>query len=247
MSRVWAGMGFLLLVVMPAMAAPGLTLTALKPNVYIAEDDFYIRENSLVYVGRDHVTVIGATWTPAIAELLVREIKKITPLPVSEVIDTNHDLDRTGGNAYFRQIGAHIIATALTRDLLANEGEAARRSLQTDFADFPAVPIVLPDTIVGADFTLQNGAVRGFYIGPSHKPDDIFVWLPNEKVLYGGCVLKEQLGNMAGADPAAYRKTLTALKAMKLPIETIVAGHWSAVHGPELIDQYLGLLAAYKP
>jgi len=52
---------------------------------------------------------------------------------------------------------------------------------------------------------------------------------------------------MAGADMIEYPKTLRKLKALNLPIETIVAGHLSAVHGPELIDQYLAMLAAYKP
>jgi metallo-beta-lactamase class B len=109
------------------------------------------------------------------------------------------------------------------------------------------VPIVLPDTIVGNDFTLQDGAVRGLWLGASHKPDDIFVWFPNERVLYGGCALKPFLGNTKGADLAEYPKTLNRLKALNLPIETIVAGHGVAVQGPDLIDRYLGFLAAHKP
>jgi metallo-beta-lactamase class B len=98
--------------------------------------------------------------------------------------------------------------------------------------------------IVGNDFSLQNGAIRGFWLGASHKPDDIFVWFPQEHVLYGGCILKPQLGNMAGADLAEYPRTLQRLKAMQLPIETIVVGHYAAIQGPELIDRFLTLLAA---
>jgi len=109
------------------------------------------------------------------------------------------------------------------------------------------VPIVLPDQISTDDFTLQNGAIRGFYLGPSHKLDDIFVWFPHEKVLYGGCVLKPQLGNMEGADLIEYPKTLHKLKNLHLPIEIVVAGHYSAVHGPDLIDRYLGMPAEVKP
>ena len=36
------------------------------------------------------------------------------------------------------------------------------------------------------------------------------------------------------------------LKQLNLGFTTIVAGHWSPIHGPELIDQYLQLLAARR-
>jgi metallo-beta-lactamase class B len=69
------------------------------------------------------------------------------------------------------------------------------------------------------------------------------VYFPAERVLYGSCVLKEQLGNLSFADVRAYPESLRALKARRLDVTTIVAGHWSPVHGPELIDTYLALLA----
>jgi len=50
----------------------------------VVEDYFYARENSLVYIGRDHVTVIGATWTPQTAERVIAAVAKITPLPITE-------------------------------------------------------------------------------------------------------------------------------------------------------------------
>jgi len=47
---------------------------------------------------------------------------------------------------------------------------------------------------------------------------------------------------MAKADVKEYPTTLNRLKALGLPIRTIISGHWSAVHGPELVDHYLDLL-----
>ena len=239
---VWAS----LLAFAPSLAAPKLVLTHLKGPLYVAEDYLYAKENSIVYAGRDHVTVVGATWTPETAKLLAAEIRKITSKPITEVVDTNHDLDRTGGNAYFRSIGARIVATRLTRDLLKKDGADAVRQVARMFPGYPDVPIVLPDETFAGDFELQGGAVRGIYLGPSHKPDDIFVWFPKEKVLYGGCILKEELGNLDGADLAEYPRTLRKLKALHLDIRTVVSGHYSPLHGPELIDRYLALLAQDK-
>jgi metallo-beta-lactamase class B len=164
--------------------------------VYVVQEDYPLSdENAAVYVGKDFVTVVGATWTPESARLLASEISRVTRKPIREVIDTNCNLDRAGGNPYFKSIGARIVSTNLTRDLL-----------QRDW-----------DEMVGN--------------------------APEEKILYGGCVLKEQLGNLALADLTEYPKTLTKLQNLRLGYTTIIAGHWSPIHGPELVDQYLKLLA----
>jgi metallo-beta-lactamase class B len=225
-----------------ARSCPGITLARLADRIYVSEDYYFAKENSVVYIGDSYVTVIGATWTPQTASLLAAEIAKLTPKKIREVVDTNHDLDRAGGNAYFKSIGAHIVSTELTRELLAREGRSQAESNRRAFPDYPEIDIVLPDQVFEGDFSLQEGNIRGIYLGPSHKPDDIFIYFPKEKVLYGGCVLKEQLGNTDGADLVEYPKTLQKLKRSALDIATIISGHYSPIHGPELIDQYLQLL-----
>ena len=92
-------------------ADPTVVLTALRGHLYVVEDNFYFKENSMVYVGDNFVTVIDSTWTPETATLLAAEVKKVTPKPITEVIDTNYHPDRAGGNAYFKNIGAKIIST----------------------------------------------------------------------------------------------------------------------------------------
>jgi metallo-beta-lactamase class B len=221
---------------------PKVTVSRLTDTIYYAEDYYLAKENSVIYIGESFVTVVGATWTPKTAERLATEIKKITNKPIKEVINTNHDLDRVGGNSYFKSIGYKIIAIKLTRDLLLKEGKHSVEIARNE-TDFPNIDIVLPDVVFEGDFTLQGGNIRGLYLGPSHKPDDIFVYFPKEKVLYAGCILKEQLGNMDGADLVEYPKTLQKLKRLNLPITTIISGHMSPIHGPDLIDKYLDMLA----
>ncbi|MFZ3374076.1 MAG: subclass B2 metallo-beta-lactamase [Chthoniobacterales bacterium] len=222
---------------------PTLALTHLRGDVYVAEDYFYSKENSVVYVGDNSVTVVGATWTPETAQLLAIEIGRVTPKPIAEVIDTNYHPDRAGGNAYFKGIGAKIVSTRMTRDLLALHWDEMVRYVQKAIPSYPTLPLVLPDKTFRRDFELQGGRVKAIYLGPSHTADGIFVFFPEEKVLHGNCILKEQLGNLDFADIAEYPRTLQKLKQLNLGFTTIVAGHWSALHGPELIDQYLKLLA----
>ena len=88
---------------------------------------------------------------------------------------------------------------------------------------------------------MSSRIVRSSCFGPSHTKDGIFVYFPKERVLYGGCIVKEQVGNLAFADVDEYPRTLRRLIDRKLKIRTVVAGHWSPVHGPELIQTYLSL------
>jgi metallo-beta-lactamase class B len=222
--------------------AQKLTLSHLRGNVYVVEDSFYAKENSVVYVGEKYVTVVGATWTPETAKLLAIEIGKITQEPIKEVVDTNYHPDRAGGNSYFRTIGARIISTKLTYDLLRLQWDNMVRFIQKSTPDYPTLPLVLPDITYDGSFELQSGRVKGIYLGPSHTQDGIFVFFPEEKVLYGSCILKEKLGNLDFANLAEYPKTLRKLEQLHLGFTTIVAGHWSPIHGPELIDQYINLL-----
>ena len=219
-----------------------LSLTHFNGPIYIVEDNYYAKENSVVYVGRESVTVIGATWTPETAERLASEIRKITDKPIAEVVNTNYHPDRAGGNAYWKRISVRIVSTRMTYERLERDWDSAVDWMRGEVPDYPALPLILPTQVYPGDFTLQDGKIRAFYLGPSHTPDGLFVYFPDEKVLYGGCILKEQLGNLEFADRAEYPNTLRKLQRLNLGIETIIAGHSSPVHGPDLIDQYLELL-----
>lgn len=223
-------------------ADPSLTLTRITPHLYLCEDNVYANENSLVYVGETGVTIIGATWTPATAELLAHEIEKVTNLRVSEVVNTNYHTDRAGGNAYWKSRGCEIHATQRTCNLLRTDWAKILAWTQRAFPQYPAIDVCLPTQSHDGDFELQGGRVKVFYLGPSHTPDGVFVYFPGERVLYGGCILKEQLGNLDFADMPAYPRTLRKLQGLKLDIRVIVAGHGKPLHGPDLIAHYLELI-----
>lgn len=222
---------------------PHISIHWLTGRVYLVQDDFFdIGTNSLIYVGRSHVTVIGASWTPETARQLAEEIKAISPLPVTEVVDTSPDPEWSGGNGYWNSIGAKIFAAKATADLLSRTWPATVADFQKTRPAYPNVPLVPPSDVHEGDFALQNGAIRAIYVGPSHTAGDIFVYFPNERVLDAGSILKEHLGNMAKADVRAYPTTLGKLKALRLDTAMIIAGHWSAVYGADLVDHYLELL-----
>ena len=225
---------------------PALSIYALKGSLYIAEDSHYAKTNYVVYLGEKSVTVVGAGWSPQTAELLAQELAKITDKPINNVIIPDHDPEYAGGIAYWKRIGTNVLATKTTDRALKTEWAKATEFTRKHFPTYPDVPLELPTTIYQKDFELENGDIRAFYLGPSHNADDIFVYFPKEKVLYAGSILKEQLGNLASANLTEYPRTLHKLEELHLKVDNVISGHWSAVHGPELIDQYLTMLKDYS-
>jgi metallo-beta-lactamase class B len=221
----------------------GISLHRLTGPIYLVVDDHYVTTNSLVYIGPSSVTVIGATWTPDTARILAGKIKRLTNRPIREVIDTSPDPEWSGGNGYWKSIGAKILAIDVTAENLKDHWGSTVEACRKNHPDYPELPLVLPTQTYSGEFELQAGHVRAFYLGPSHTRADIFVYFPKEKVLDAGSILKEQLGNMAKADVREYPNTLHKLQDLHLDIRTIISGHWSPVHGPELVDHYLQLLA----
>lgn len=230
-----------------ALADPQVTLSHLRGRVYVVEDSYYAAENSAVYIGPKSVTVVGATWTPQTAKRLLDEIRKVTNEPLGDVIDTDYNPERAGGNEYWKSIGARIVSTRLTYKLLQTDWTKVCSFVRHYYPDYPQVELALPTVAYPGNFSLQNGHLRALYLGPSHTADGIFVYFPDEKVLYAGNILKEHLGNLAFADLREYPNTLRRLQQLHLPLTTIIAGHWSALHGPELIDQYLQMLQDNTP
>lgn len=223
-----------------------ITLTPFNPNIYVAESLHYYKENSIVYIGANEITVIGAGWSPEAAKELAVEIHKVSTKPIRTVINTHNHVDRTGGNAYWKSIGANIVSTQQTHDIMKNDWHEIVTSTQKSFPDYPTPPLVLPNKTYPGNFELENGKIRAFYLGGSHTKDGIFIYFPEDKVLYGECIIKEKLGNLDSADIHEYIKTIEKLKDLHLDIHTVIAGHWSPIHGPELVDHYLSLLKEYS-
>jgi metallo-beta-lactamase class B len=225
---------------------PTVSLYPVSGAVYVLEDSHFAKTNYAVYIGAESVTVVGAGWSPDVAKLLAQKIMGITDKPIRDVILPDHDPEYAGGISYWESSGANVVSTALTAETLKSDWTKAVDFTRKHFPDYPNLPLVLPTKTCGPDFTLENGNVRGVYLGPSHNVDDIFVYFPKERILYAGSILKEHLGNLAFANLVEYPKTLQKLQALHLDIDKIISGHWSAVHGPELIDQYLVMLKEHS-
>ena len=221
-------------------------LTRFSESVYICEDYYFARENTLVYIGQEYITIIGATWCPESAKALHDSISRIIEKPVLEVINTNYHPDRAGGNPYWKSIGCKIHSTENTFDLMRIDWDTICNFIRNSSPEFPKIPLVLPSNVHSGNFKLQEGSIEVLYFGPSHTEDGVFVYLPEEKILYGGCILKPFLGNLEQSNLKEYPRTLNKLKNSNLDIKTIIAGHGQSINDVTLIDNYLTMLREYS-
>jgi glyoxylase-like metal-dependent hydrolase (beta-lactamase superfamily II) len=196
------------------------------------------------------VVVIDALGSPALADRLMAEIRKVTPLPVTHVIVTHYHADHIYGLQSFKAKGALIIAHRGAQEYINSEAalirlQASRQTL-APWIDAKTQLVSADEWIDGAR-DLVVGGVRFLLqpVGPSHTPEDLVVYMPHEKVLFAGdLVFRGRVPYVGQADSGHWIKALQTLLAFETDI--IVPGHGplssQARHDMELTRDYLTYL-----
>jgi glyoxylase-like metal-dependent hydrolase (beta-lactamase superfamily II) len=216
----------------PAMAARQLSASAwyvegLSALGSSANQNFV--SNAGFVVTRDGVVVIDALGSPALARRLLAEIRRHTDKPVTHVILTHYHADHIYGLQSLKAAGARILAHQAAREYL--NSETARLRLEASRTEL--APWIDKDThLVAADEWLTGerelaiGGVRFQVrpVGPSHTPEDLVVYLPEEKVLFAGdLVFRNRIPYVGLADSRQWIKALDALLAFDAAV--ILPGH----------------------
>ena len=67
------------------------------------------------------------------------------------------------------------------------------------------------------------------FTGPGHTPDNISVYFPDSKILFGGCMIKslqsKGLGNTADAVVSEWDKSVDKLKLLCPEAKVVIPGH----------------------
>ena len=173
--------------------------------------------------------LIDTGWTPDQAEALVRWAKKSLSSPIATAVGTHFHNDRIGGVEILRKNSIPILAHPLTCSLAEKLG----------------VPV--PEAI--AEFNGQsyrlNADCELFFPGAGHTRDNIVAWLPQQGVLFGGCLLKSStssgLGNIANAVVPDWADSIRRIELQYPDRRMVVPGHGSIAG--DAIAQTLALLA----
>lgn len=183
MRYVFAGLGmFAAVVAAQAQGQPAAPFVThqLKPNVYWVEGG---GGNSGVIIGDKGVIVVDAKTTAAGGKELLEAIAKITPKPVTAVIETHSDGDHVNGIASF-PAGVKVIAQEGNK----KEQEAALAAGGRGAPPADHLPSVLVTKneekmkLEGVNFEFRHWA-------PAHTSGDLVVFLPAEKIVFTGDII----------------------------------------------------------
>ncbi len=214
---------------------PDLQVRLLQPGIWLHTswhrypDGSRMASNGLLVEESGHLLLIDTAWGDASTGALLNWIDQELHQPVTLAIITHAHDDRIGGATTLVQHGIPFVAHAQTRAI------AARRGIP--------LPESLGDLAPGS--AVQLDSVEVFYPGPAHAPDNLMVWIPDRRVLFGGCAVKAEeatsLGNLADADLASWPSAMRRTQERYGRAGTVVPGH-GAVGGPELLQHTVDLL-----
>jgi metallo-beta-lactamase class B len=162
-------------------------------------------------------------------EALLRWVAEHLRQPVRLCIVTHAHDDRVGGIRALRRAGVRVVSTP----------ETARKAVAAGYES--------PEAVLPNDTTFRLGGVpiRCYFPGEGHTSDNIVVYLPEQRILHGGCFVKSVaafgMGNVADANLREWSTSIRRVMQEFGIARLIVPGHeeWS---DPRSLQHTLNLL-----
>lgn len=167
-----------------------------------------VASNGLVVVEGKNAYIIDTPVSTKDTEKLVQWIDA-QGFKTAASISTHFHSDSTAGIAYLNSKSIPTYASTQTNALLKKKGdEQATHSFDKN------------------PYWLIKNKIEAYYPGAGHTPDNLVIWLPEQKILFGGCFVKpEGLGNLGDAVikdwPASAEKLIQRYSNAKI----VVPGH----------------------
>lgn len=221
----------ILLISMPSKAQLDIQIINDSVLVYTTYQDFAgtpFPSNSLCVRTPEGVLMIDTPWDTTQLRPLLDTLQNRWHARPFMSVSTHFHGDRTNGVHWMEQHGIRTCATAFTRELCAK-----------DQVEIPAHDI--------AEGTHQAGNVsfEVYYPGAGHAPDNIVVYFPQWKLLYGGCFIKsytsDDLGYTGDADVKNWYSAAKQTRKRYKRAQLVVTGHqeWD---GMRSLDRTITLL-----
>jgi len=214
----------------------GLYQTKAQPNNYIVIDDdiqlVHIKDsifmhtswyqtqnfgrvaaNGLIIIRNGQAIMIDTSWDNEMTRRLTEFIEDTLNVRLIKLIAGHYHEDCIGGLAYLQTRGIESIANSIT---VAKCKEDKLPVPSTSFTDSLII-----------DFNGLHLECR--YFGGGHTFDNITIWIPEKRILFGGCLVKsadaENLGYIDEAVISDWDSTLKNVTKKYINIEIVVPGH----------------------
>ena len=198
------------------------------------ENEGFIANAGFV-ITKDGVVVFDTLGSPALADRLIAEIRKLTDQPIRRVIVSHYHADHFYGIPAFRRIGAEIWADTRAHGYLNSSAASERLDQRKKIIGpwlGPDFTLPLPDRWLDKPESFRMGEVSFSlrYLGSAHSPEDLTMLLEPDGVLYSGDIV--YAGRVPFIGDADTRLWLTAIDhLLAIPARVMVPGH-----GPASMD-----------
>jgi metallo-beta-lactamase class B len=173
----------------------------------------HIPANAMYMVTDKGIVLFDTPWDKRYYQPLLDSLWKKHHKKVILCVSTHYHDDRTGGLEYYNKQGVKTYTTYMTDSLsVLHDNNRAKF-------------ILYQDTV----FHLGRDSFITWYPGPGHTTDNIVIWFPRQKVLYGGCLVKSvsdtSLGNLEDANVKEWASSLHRLQKRFPHPRYIIVGH----------------------
>jgi cyclase len=226
-------------VVFPFLAVGLASAQDLGPQIRKLEDGVYVyvgknfNSNCGIVITQEGVVLIDSGHNPTDSRAILAAVKKLTPLPVRFLIDTEPHPDHTTGHFVFSPPAVIVAAEGAGESMRSRERGDPER-IQKLAAASPEMRAALegyrfvtPNVEYRQKMTLKVGE-RTFelmVLKGVHSESDTAVWLPKERVLFSAAgIVVNQINNLRPI--VSIPDILAAAKLMKSlnPVH-VVPGH----------------------
>lgn len=220
----------------PIPIVDGLSALPLTDGAWVVTSDAPWSANVLVVHLADGSVVLADTppteaWTAALLDWIER---RLSPRAVYAV-NSHYHVDAAGGNRVLIERGIPVWGSELTAELVSTKAGGILEELQRTSAGTPNEGLFDQETLLPPDHTIPEGESKTFELGeqsfvildpgPAHAQDNVVVWFPAQRILFGGCMVKssDSVGYLGDASLEHWPTALDRLRA--LDPRWVVPGH----------------------
>ncbi|MEM7513031.1 MAG: subclass B1 metallo-beta-lactamase [Bacteroidota bacterium] len=181
--------------------------------------------NGLLYRNKKRVVVFDTPTDDSVSVELINWVEETLDSKVVAVVPGHFHNDCLGGLGAFHDRGAKSYANQLTCELAEKEGS------------------IIPQNAFKGYMELFEGKVKIWYPGEGHTRDNIIGYIPSEKVMFGGCLVKSVgagKGFVGDANQDEWTNTVKKVKEKYPKVEVVIPGHGKR-GGQELLDFTMAL------
>jgi metallo-beta-lactamase class B len=195
---------------------------------YIPGENGRVPCNGLILVNKGKAFLFDTPNNDTTTDVLLDYISKTMKLEITGFLSNDWHWDSMGGLKAVQARGIRSYAHEMTRTV------AAQKKLAVADQGFN-------DSML---LSLANMHIECYYFGPAHTMDNIVVWIPELRILFADCMVKElkakDLGYTADGSAEAYPATLRKVKERFRNAKYVIPGH-GAFGSTALIDHTLNM------